>query len=88
MSIRSIIVSHLREERVRDVHVSEDVNSDGEKLLRISVVYEAGPEGLPLDKMTAISDEIWDCMVIEGKGFFPIISFVASEDAGDIQAAE
>jgi hypothetical protein len=84
----AIARKHLGAHVVSEVHTAEDVNSDGEQILRIIVLYDRSFGQLTAQAMAETTEEIWDMVQSEGKAAFPVMSFVASDEMGGLHAAE
>jgi hypothetical protein len=82
-----IVLKQLGRKRVRDVRVVEDVNDDGEDILRIVVIYESKEDGLSVQEMSEITNEIWSARLRGGDPSFPVTSFISSDDEGVLHPA-
>ncbi len=87
-SADAIARKHLGAEVVSAVYVERDENSDGEKILRVTVIYDRTAGPLAAGAMAKTTEEIWDMVQSEGDVAFPVMSYVASDEMGGLHAAE
>lgn len=84
-----IVRKHLGTEAVQRVEVTEDVNIDGERILRIRVVYDPALGAPSVADMSEITEEIWALSAASGENSFPITNFISlDDDVGEAYAAE
>ncbi len=85
--VEDIARSVLDANDVVDVVVSHDVNADGEPVLWIEIVYR-GEEPPSVDRMAALTEQIWRSERQAGSLAFPVISYVSEMDQDEVVAAE
>ncbi|MBC7141827.1 MAG: hypothetical protein H5U18_06670 [Rhodobacteraceae bacterium] len=84
-----IVRKHLGVDVVKRVEVLRDVNSDGEEILRIRVVYDQSKGSPSATDMSEITDEIWETSLASGQHAFPITNFISlDDDVSETIAAE
>ncbi len=83
----SIVRRLLGSDRVKRVKVVSDVNIDGEKILRLYVVYDSS-KGLSVEEMSSITDEIWSENLKRDDPAYLVPSFVSSDDEKVLGAAQ
>ena len=84
-NLRSLIEEVLQERfpatRVHTVLVKFDVDSDGDKVLDITVVLEEGPERLDREKLVGFVRHLRSKLVGAHRDEFPLLSFVSKTEA-------
>ena len=75
-----IVRKRLGAEFVKAVHVRRDVNSDGEPILHIRVVYDEGSGPPATRDMVELTEELLDLASEDAGMGFPVTDFVSAED--------
>lgn len=83
-----IVRQRLGSDRVNGVKVVSDVNTDGESILRIVVIYEGSKARVSAQEMSDITNQIWLENLKKGDTSFPVPSFISSDDNGVLHPAE
>ncbi|SEK79389.1 hypothetical protein SAMN05443999_102276 [Roseovarius azorensis] len=84
---KTLIRTLLGEHFVRDVKIDADTNFDGERIFRITVVYDEAMGSLRPQDISAVTEKLWELMSSEEDKAFPVTSFVSSADAEEYRAA-
>ena len=84
-AIRDIVRDTLADDfdhiRIVDVRVSEDVDSDGDDVLRIDIIFEGDPEDLDAVKLSGAIRHLRPRLSELDEFAFPILSFISKQDA-------
>jgi hypothetical protein len=83
-SIKRIVRQTLRRDfvhiRILDVEVHEDVDSDGEEVLRINVIFEGTPKDLDAKKLSGAVRHLRPKLDKIHESVFPLLSFISKAD--------
>ncbi|CAM4371866.1 hypothetical protein [Palleronia rufa] len=79
--IRRTVEAELAPARILDVHVQEDVDHDGDPILRISVVFEAKDDRLDPRGMVGLARHLRDPLERLRVEAFPVFRFLTARDA-------
>lgn len=79
IGVEEIVRGHLGPDRLQGVRVQRSLNSDGEPILRVFIIYEGGkaPSG---EEMLAITDGLWTRVLADGSPDIVVPSFISSDD--------
>jgi hypothetical protein len=84
-SIRRIVTDTLssRFDRIRivDVRIREDVDSDGDELLRIDVIFDGAPKDLDARKLSGAVRHLRPKLDAIHESAFPLLTFISKADA-------
>ena len=67
--------------RIVDVQIREDVDSDGDAVLRIDVIYEGAPKDLDAKKLSGAVRHLRPKLSAIEEFAFPLLSFISRADA-------
>ena len=70
--------------RVQNVIIKSDIDADGDRFLRITVVLESDPESLDRDNLVSFVRYLRPKLAAEKAEDFPVISFVSAKEAGQL----
>jgi hypothetical protein len=83
-SIKRIVTQTLRRDfdhiRILDVEIQEDVDSDGEDVLRINVIFEGTPKDLDAKKLSGAVRHLRPKLDKIHESAFPLLSFISKAD--------
>jgi hypothetical protein len=83
-SIKRIVVETLRRDfdhtRILDVEIHEDVDFDGEDVLRINVIFEGTPKDLNAKKLSGAVRLLRPKLDKIHESAFPLLSFISKAD--------
>lgn len=80
IGVEEIVRGHLGPDRLQGVRVQRSLNSDGEPILRVFIIYEGGKPAPTVDEMLTITDELWDRVLQDGTSDLVVPSFISSDD--------
>lgn len=86
-AIDDIVRQTLSSERINDVKVQGDWDSDGEPILRITVVFEVTPSRRDAEKMMRLIGDLRSYLRKVQSDDFPIVSFISKKEAEKMQFA-
>jgi hypothetical protein len=82
-AIKKVVATQLAPARIVDVSVKEDVDHDGDRILRISVVFEAEGDRLDPKKVVGLVRHLREPFEELHEDRFPLFSFmIPSEVTG------
>jgi hypothetical protein len=83
-SIRKIVIETLARQfahvPVLDVQVHEDVDSDGDEVLRIDVIFEGSLQGLDAHKLLGVGRYLRPALEAIDESALPLLSFISKAD--------
>jgi hypothetical protein len=79
-AIESVVREQLRGVRIDAVHVTPDVDQDGERLLRVKVVFDSKARGLDPRKTSGLVRHMRPRIAELGEQAFPILSFISKAE--------
>lgn len=82
-----IVRRFLGSDRVKEVRVISDVNVDGERIVRVFIVYDSSRGELTVEEMSSVTSELWTSNLVQGETAFPVPSFISSDDEKVLGAA-
>jgi len=86
-SEETIVRQHLGT-RIQRVLVVHGTNPDGESVRRVYVIYDQARGDLTAREMSDTTDALWTDALRRGIKSAPVTSFVSSEDAAGVYAAQ
>jgi hypothetical protein len=78
--IRDILVGEFENIEIQDIDVIEDVDADGDDILRVMVAFDANLKPLDSKKSVGIVRRLLPELEKVGEKAFPILSFIASQE--------
>ena len=78
-NLEAIVRDALADADIVEVITKDDINRDGEPIVRITVVYR-GEEQLDARRMSSTLSRLWDALVSDRDSASPVVSFVTSSD--------
>jgi hypothetical protein len=87
--IHEVLASDFERMRVLKVNVREDVDSDGEDVLRVEVLFEGTPKDLVAGALAGAVRRVRPKLIEANESAFPIFSFISNKEvsAGAFEAA-
>jgi hypothetical protein len=86
--IEEVVRQRFADALIHDVRVSQEHDSDGDALFRVTVVFERkGAQLLDAHKTAGIARHIRHRLLEEDEDAFPIVTFVSKSDAAGLEAA-
>lgn len=84
--IKKVVANTLKADfhnvKILRVEVHQDVDSDGDDVLLISVVFEGKPKDLDATKLSGAVRNVRPKLRDIGEAAFPLFSFVSGKEAG------
>lgn len=71
--------------RILQLDVRDDVDSDGDDVLRVYVIFEGAPKDLDARKLSSAVRNIRPKLSAIGENAFPLFSFISKNDIGGSQ---
>lgn len=88
-SIRKIVESVLRtrfgDVEIVSVDVRPDVDASGDRILLITIVFDAKEKGLDARETSSLARRILPKMQAVGEEGFPVFSFIAKSELGKLK---
>ncbi|MGF1446032.1 MAG: hypothetical protein ACFBRM_07500 [Pikeienuella sp.] len=78
--VEAVVRDRLNETRIVDVQLSDDLDSEGEPILVIQVVYEDDCGRLNIRRASGLIRHLLPSLAERGENRFPIISFISNRD--------
>lgn len=78
--VRDSLSGHFDHIRILKIDVQKDVNADGDKVLRIFVVFEGSPRDLDISKLTGTVRRLRPKLDEIDESALPLLSFVSKAD--------
>jgi hypothetical protein len=83
-AIRNVVLSTLEEDfdhiRILDVDINEDVDIDGDEVLRIDVIFEGAPKNLDARKLSGAVRHLKPKLYEIKEFAMPLLSFISQAD--------
>ena len=83
-AIRNVVLSTLEEDfdhiRILDVDINEDVDIDGDEVLRIDVIFEGAPKNLDARKLSGAVRHLKPKLYEIKEFAMPLLSFISRAD--------
>ena len=79
--IRNIASHQLAPAQIVDVRVEEDVDHDGDPILRITIIYDAAEENLDARRALGMARHLREPFEKRNIERFPVLRYLSKEDA-------
>ena len=83
--VRTLLTERFPEANVSDVIIQPDMDGDGDKILRITVVLASRPELLDRDNLVGFVRHLRPRLATVNENDFPLVSFVSVREAGKLK---
>lgn len=83
--VRSLLVERFPAIDINRIAVEADEDSDGDRILRITVVMASEPEALDRSELLAFTNRLRLKLVDERFDGFPVLSFVTVKEVGKLK---
>ena len=80
-TIRNRLAEDFATVRILRIDISEDVDFDGDDILKVKVVFEGPPSDLDRRALVSSVRRVRDALATIGVFEFPAVSFISAEDA-------
>jgi hypothetical protein len=78
--IARVLRGYFENLKIRGVHVKEDVDQDGDEILRVLIVFEGDLEGNDVRRAVGAASRIRPVLEAYDADLFPLLSFVSKLD--------
>ncbi len=85
--IERIVRDRLSASVIDSVDVKSDVDSEGDPILRVTIVFDQTEQGLDQNRVVGLVRHIRSNLEGEGGDRFPLISFIAKNEAAKLKRA-
>lgn len=85
--VGEVVRERLKDVKIESVTVERDVDSAGEQILRVTVVFDSRSKKLDADKMLGMSRHLKSRLTQDEAGLFPMFRFVSKGDAAKLKHA-
>lgn len=75
--VRETLAADFNNVTITDVFVEEEVDADGDPLLRVEVIFEGTPKDLDAKKLSGAVRHIRPKLAEIGESAFPLLSFIS-----------
>jgi len=83
-SIKRIVTETLKRDfdriRILNIEIHEDVDSDGDDVLRIDVIFQGAPQNLNAKKLSGVVRHLRPKLDEIHESAFPLLSFISKAD--------
>lgn len=80
--VGTLVAERFPDAQVDRIAVQPDHDSDGDKILRVSVIFKSALDDLDRDNSLGFVRMLRPRLIAAKSNEFPVVSFVAAEDAG------
>lgn len=80
--VRDTLTTDFQKIQISDVQVREDVDSDGDRILHVYVIFEGAPKHADIRKLSGAVRHVRPKLTEVGETAFPLFSFISREDVG------
>lgn len=84
--VRQVVEKQLAPARVLDVTANEDLDHDGDLILRIEIVFETEGARLEPKKVLGLARHLREPLAAAGEKGFPVFRFLTPEERQDAAA--
>lgn len=85
--VSEIVRGEFENAKIESIDVTEDVDSDGDPILRITVVFDPSGDGLDSQKMVGLVRHLRPKLAENNIVSFPLVRFVSKADADKLKRA-
>jgi len=78
--VKKTLTKPLGKVSITKIDVVDGVDADGDDILRISVIYDGGPEDLNPEKLLGITRILRDELDTIGEQAYPLVSFISKTE--------
>jgi len=83
--VGKIVKRQFSEAAIHSVNVKSDVDSDGDAVLRITIVFETSGKTLDRNKMVGLVRHIRSELTNMESDSFPLVSFISKKEAENLR---
>jgi hypothetical protein len=80
--VRATLAADFDKVKILDVQVRSDRDSEGERILRVYVIFEGAPKDIDARKLSGAVRQVRPKLIEMGEDVFPLFSFIAKRDVG------
>ena len=81
-AVSEIVSTRLEGTEIVSVDVSSDEDADGEEILRVVIVFDAGKKRLDPKRVAGLLRRLRPRLLEDGEKRFPLLSFISKVEAG------
>jgi hypothetical protein len=87
--VKDVLASDFENIKIIEVRVRDDLDSDGDEVLRVDVIFEGSPKDLKGRSLAGAVRHIRPKLIEAKEGAFPVFSFISNKEisAGAFEAA-
>lgn len=87
--IRKVLSAQFRNLKIVDVRVRDSLDADGDRILRVYVIFEGAPKQIDSAKLAGTVRQVRPQLMRLDEDAFPVFSFIANSDlsAGKFEPA-
>ncbi|MGH6893418.1 MAG: hypothetical protein ACREEP_14300 [Dongiaceae bacterium] len=80
--VKKTLAADFAKMKILDVKIREELDSDGEDLLRVYVIFEGAPKDVDVRKLSGAVRHLRPKLSEMGETAFPLFSFISRGDVG------
>jgi hypothetical protein len=80
--VRKVLAEEFKKIEILEVRVSHDLDGDGDKILRLNIIFEGSPKDVDSRKLLSLVRYMIPKLEEIDEDAFPLISFISAFDAG------
>lgn len=79
-AVRATLARNFERVRIIDIRIHEDVDSDGDEMLRIDVVFDGSPKDVDARKLSGLVRHLRPRLAELSESALPLLSFISAAD--------
>ena len=79
-TVRNVVSHQLAPAKIIDVELTEDVDHDGDPILRVRVIFEAKDDSLGAKNVLGLARHLREPLELLGETASPVFSFMTSKE--------
>jgi hypothetical protein len=80
--VKEALASDFQNIKIIEVRVRDDLDSDGDEVLRVDVIFEGARKDVDVARLTGAIRHVRPKLYEVDEKAFPVISFISKKDAG------
>jgi hypothetical protein len=80
--VRDTLTAEFQKIQFSDVQVREELDSDGDRILHVYVIFEGAPKHADIRKLSGAVRHVRPKLTEAGETAFPLFSFLSRDDVG------
>lgn len=86
-AVRATLSRDFASVRIIDIRIHEDVDADGDEMLRIDVIFEGSPKDVDAKKLSGVVRHLRPRLNDLSESAFPLLSFISAAEASRTERA-